>query len=204
MLAEPAPAGQQRAARDVSPQEADERRPISAAVDCYIALGSNLGDRARHIAAAWRALSTHPNIETVSTASLYQTAPVGGPPEQDPYLNTVICVRTSLPPEALLRLCLDIEDRLGRKRLEPDGPRTIDIDMLLFGDRVCHTAALILPHPRMHLRRFVLAPLAEIAPGVLHPTVRRRIDELLADLEPAEVTGQCCVRVADAGWQLGC
>ena len=105
----------------------------------------------------------------VRISSVYETAPVGGPPGQGPYLNAVAELRTDLAPADLLRTLLDVETGLGRVRTEKDGPRTIDLDILLYDAAVSDDAGLTLPHPRMHQRLFVLLPLAEIAPGPIHP-----------------------------------
>jgi 2-amino-4-hydroxy-6-hydroxymethyldihydropteridine diphosphokinase len=153
------------------------------ATTAYIALGSNLGDRRAYLERAVEALGALPGVTVLRRSSLYETAPVGGPPGQGPYLNAVAEVRTDLPAEALLRALLDIESQLGRVRQERDGPRTIDLDLLLYGDLVCAGDELTLPHPRLHERLFVLRPLAEIAPGVVHPVLRRTALDLLADLQ---------------------
>ena len=167
---------------------------------CYVALGSNLGDRLGQVASAIEALQAETRIQVLRRSRLYETAPVGGPADQGPYLNAVVAVRTSLAPDALLEICLRIERRLGRLRDQPNGPRTIDIDLLLCGEYVCQRPALTLPHPRMHLRRFVLQPLADIAPDLIHPTLGRSVRQLLADLDPPSATGQTCTGVAASGW----
>jgi 3-oxoacyl-[acyl-carrier protein] reductase len=152
-------------------------------VVAYIALGSNLGDREHSIRGALDALGAEPGIEVVRTSALYETEPVGGPAGQGPYLNAVAEVRTGLEPDALLRLLLDVEARLGRVRDVQDGPRTIDLDLLLYGDLVRDEPDPVVPHPRLHERAFVLRPLAEIAPGVIHPRLGVTAGELLARLE---------------------
>jgi 2-amino-4-hydroxy-6-hydroxymethyldihydropteridine diphosphokinase len=149
----------------------------------YIALGSNLGDRRAYLERAAEAMRGTPGVTVERLSSLYETAPVGGPPGQGPYLNAVAELRSDLPAEALLRALLDVEQRLGRVRQERDGPRTIDLDLLLYGDLVCAGPELTVPHPRLHERLFVLRPLAEIAPGVVHPVLQRTALDLLADLQ---------------------
>jgi len=146
----------------------------------YIGLGSNLGDRARMLFEGVRhlldALSVRARLST-----LHETAPVDLLDQPD-FLNGVVELSGTLPsPLALLDLCLDIEARLGRERRVAKGPRTLDLDLLLVGDRTWNDERLILPHPRMHLRRFVLAPLAELAPSLIHPVTGRTIRELLAE-----------------------
>ncbi|HZY88495.1 MAG TPA: 2-amino-4-hydroxy-6-hydroxymethyldihydropteridine diphosphokinase, partial [Gemmataceae bacterium] len=152
-------------------------------VTAFVALGSNLGDRRAYLGRAAEALRGLPGVTVARQSSLYETAPVGGPAGQGPYLNAAAEVRTDLPAEALLHALLDIESQLGRVRQERDGPRTIDLDLLLYGDLVCAGPELTVPHPRLHERLFVLRPLAEIAPGVVHPVLKRTALDLLADLQ---------------------
>lgn len=148
----------------------------------YIGLGSNLGDRRSSIEAAVERLRATEGIEEVLLSSLYETEPVGGPSGQGPYLNAAGRVRTMLRPHELLAVLLRIERELGRKRRERWGPRTIDLDLLLYEDQILDTPSLTLPHPRMHEREFVLGPLAEIAPDAMHPTMRLTIAEMLRRL----------------------
>ncbi|MCS6816518.1 MAG: 2-amino-4-hydroxy-6-hydroxymethyldihydropteridine diphosphokinase [Blastocatellia bacterium] len=156
----------------------------------FIGLGSNLGDREAYLAGARRALSHYGILERCS--SLYETEPVDVR-DQPRFLNQVIALRTPLDPIALLRACQAIERALGRERLIPKGPRTIDLDLLLYEDRVLtlqtEDVQLILPHPRLHQRRFVLVPLCEIYPDGCHPVLGKPFSQLLAELtDTAEVT----------------
>src|SRR5262249_13156096 len=132
----------------------------------FIALGSNLGDRRDYLDRAGRALSHHRPIVVERVSSYHQTGPVGGPPRQGAYRNAAAQLSARMAARELMRFLLEVEQFLGRVRQERDGPRTIDLDVLLYGDLVQQSADLTLPHPRMHERRFVLAPLAEIAPLV--------------------------------------
>ena len=136
--------------------------PLSTA---YLALGSNLGDRAALLRGALISLERGGAVRVVAESSVYETAPVGGP-EQPDYLNMVVAVETSLNPEALLERCLAAEAEQGRVRRERWGARTLDIDLLIYGGASMQTERLTLPHPRMTERAFVLVPLAEIAPGL--------------------------------------
>lgn len=131
----------------------------------YLSLGGNLGDPAQSMGAALRMLDGGAETRVTAVSSLYRTPPWGKLDQPD-FLNAAAAVETALSPRALLDLCLDVERRLKRVREERWGPRLIDIDILVFGDRVIHETGLEVPHPRMLERAFVLAPLAEIAPGL--------------------------------------
>jgi len=134
----------------------------------FIALGANLGDPAATVKAAFAALANLPDSRIVHCSSLYRTAPVGIT-EQPEFVNAVAQLETDLAPEALLDALLEIEQRFGRIRAERNGPRTLDLDLLLYGDQFVSLPRLTLPHPRLHLRAFVLYPLAEIAPNLEIP-----------------------------------
>ncbi len=134
----------------------------------YVALGANLGDPVATVRAALAALEALPGCRLVAASSLYRTAPIGLAGQPD-FINAVAAVDTQLDPEALLTALLALEADFGRVRLERNGPRTLDLDLLLHGDSVLHSPRLTLPHPRLHLRAFVLRPLAEIAPDLALP-----------------------------------
>lgn len=134
----------------------------------YIALGANLGDPVATVRAAFAALSGLDGVRLAAASSLYRTAPVGLADQPD-FINAVARVHTSLAPNALLKALLGLESEFGRVRQEKNGPRTLDLDLLLYEDLVLDTPDLVLPHPRLHLRAFVLAPLAEIAPDLAIP-----------------------------------
>lgn len=145
----------------------------------FLGLGSNLGDRENYLAAAQQRLLAREKLSLVAASSLYETAPVGLI-EQPDFLNQVIEVQSALSPEQLLDRALAVEQELGRRRRLRWGPRTIDIDLLCFGERVYSSVRLTLPHPRAQRRRFVLQPWAEIAPEFMVSPPGKTVRELLA------------------------
>jgi 2-amino-4-hydroxy-6-hydroxymethyldihydropteridine diphosphokinase len=150
----------------------------------YIALGSNLGHRAAHLQQAVEDMGALPDTRVVAESKVYETAPApGSAPGQGLYLNAVVQLDTSLEPHALLDALRDIEEQHGRQRREKWGPRTLDLDILLYDDQVIDTDALTIPHPHMHERPFVLEPLCDIAPDAVHPQQHRTAQELLRDLK---------------------
>jgi 2-amino-4-hydroxy-6-hydroxymethyldihydropteridine diphosphokinase len=138
----------------------------ATSVTAYVALGSNLGDRAAHLAAALAALADLPGTHLLSVSATYETAPVG-PAGQQNYFNAVAALATSLAPLALLDHLLAIEQAQGRVRRERWGPRTLDLDLLIHGSTALDDPRLTLPHPRMLERAFVLVPLADVAPNLI-------------------------------------
>ena len=141
---------------------------LATAATAYVALGANLGDPLATLQAALAALSAIPATTLGPTSSLYRTAPVGLRNQPD-FVNGVAQLRTTLSPRRMLEALFDIEALFGRSRSVPNAPRTLDLDLLLHGETTLSDNDLILPHPRMHLRAFVLVPLLEIAPGCTIP-----------------------------------
>ncbi|MBI3968197.1 MAG: 2-amino-4-hydroxy-6-hydroxymethyldihydropteridine diphosphokinase [Chloroflexi bacterium] len=158
----------------------------------FLGLGSNLGDRKANLRLAVRRLRELMQITRVS--SLYETGPVGFPDQPD-FLNAVAEAETILSPSGLLTVIKEVEESLGREPTFRYGPRAIDVDVLLYDDIVFHGLELEVPHPRLHERRFVLEPLVELAPDVVHPVLLRPVSAILADLPEGER-----VTVVEADW----
>jgi 2-amino-4-hydroxy-6-hydroxymethyldihydropteridine diphosphokinase len=150
----------------------------------YLSLGSNLGDRQVQLQDALAKLAAVGRV--VATSSFYETEPVEFT-RQPWFLNCAIALETNKTPEQLMAAILRIEEEMGRRRVQKKGPRAIDIDILLFDNTIVDSKELTIPHPAMHQRRFVLEPLAEIAPELLHPVLKKTIGELLDSLPPGQV-----------------
>lgn len=148
----------------------------------YLGLGSNLGQRATQLAACVAALDDDRALQLRRVSPVYESAPLGPVREQGTFFNAVVALETALDPPALLARCLAIETRMGRVRSTPQGPRTIDIDLLLVDDIVGAWPGLELPHPRMTFRAFVLSPLLNLQPGIVDPRTLRRLAEALPAL----------------------
>jgi len=158
----------------------------------YLSLGSNLGDRARNLRTAIEGLA-RAGVAVRRVSSIYETEPLELA-DQPKFLNLVVEAETALMPRQLLARTARIERELGRKRTVAKGPRTIDVDILFYGSSVINAPNLIVPHPRLAGRRFVLEPLAEIAPDLRHPVTRRTVREMLA-----EVSGQKVRKLRHSG-----
>lgn len=167
----------------------DENRPAesgAARVTAFVALGSNLSGPQRQLRAAFDALARLPDTQVIAHSSLYRSAPVGYADQPD-FVNAVAAIRTALSPRALLDALLTLERAHGRVREFANAPRTLDLDIVLYGEQVIHEPGLSVPHPRMHERAFVLVPLAEIAPDAVVPG-RGCVRDLLAGVDAARVT----------------
>jgi len=156
--------------------------PGTVRITAFLGLGSNVGAREKNIATALNSLETTRGISVSKVSSLYETDPVGGPADQPAFINAVARIETALSAPRLLAVCQKIEETLGRKRDLRWGPRTIDLDLLIYGDEVHSSAALTIPHPLMHERRFVMEPFVEIAPDFIHPMLNRTARQILDTL----------------------
>ncbi len=152
-------------------------------VTAYLALGANLGDRKRNIRDALEHLGNIDGITVNRVSSFLENPAIGGGPDAPPFINAAAEIKTTLGSHALLHRVLEIEKQLGRVRREKWEPRLIDIDLLLYGDLIISSQELVIPHPLMHERRFVLQPLAEIAPEAVHPVLQMTVGGLLQNLD---------------------
>ncbi len=152
-------------------------------VHAFIAVGSNLGNRQGHLDEARHLAAQSPGFKILRVSPVYETDPVGGPP-QGKYLNAVWEIETDRDPTALLQALNDIERRLGRNREKEkkNFPRTMDLDILFYGDKVVRLPGLVIPHPRLHERAFVLDPLADLAPDWVHPELKKTIRQLQEEI----------------------
>jgi len=151
----------------------------------YIGIGSNLGDKPGNFRRAIEALGSDPRNRLVRSSPLYCTEPVGKT-DQDWFVNGVVSVETSMRPGELLEFLLSIERKMGRVREEKWGPRTIDLDILFCEDQILNDTDLQVPHPRLHERRFVLIPLKDVAPDLVHPVLGKTVSRILAELDTEE------------------
>ncbi|MDP8201691.1 MAG: 2-amino-4-hydroxy-6-hydroxymethyldihydropteridine diphosphokinase [Candidatus Tenebribacter burtonii] len=149
---------------------------------CYLGLGSNLGNKQNYITNAIKYISELENVEIKRTSSIITTKPYGKIDQPD-FLNCVVELNTNILPEELLKKCLNIEDQLGRSRKGKWGPRTIDIDMLFYEDKIMNTKLLVLPHPELHKREFVLISLSELCPDLIHPIINKKIKDIFLELK---------------------
>lgn len=152
---------------------------------CFIGVGSNLGNRQEYINSAIEKLRTAKDCSVENISFIYETEPEGGP-KQDKFLNAAIKIKTTLSPSELLSVLKKIESVLGRRPCEVKwSARPIDLDILLYDDIILETEELVIPHPLMHKRWFVLKPLCDIAKEIVHPVLKKNINELLKELESA-------------------
>ncbi|MBN1254685.1 MAG: 2-amino-4-hydroxy-6-hydroxymethyldihydropteridine diphosphokinase [Deltaproteobacteria bacterium] len=152
----------------------------------YLGLGSNLGDKVAQCLLALKEVSADNHNQIKAVSSLYKTEPIGYR-DQDWFINCVAEVSTTLPPHPLQEFLQGIEQSMGRKRTVKMGPRIIDLDILLYGNEVIEEEDLVIPHPRLHERRFVLVPLMELVPDLLHPILKKTVTDLLKEREDGSV-----------------
>lgn len=167
----------------------------------FVGLGANLGDRESFCSRAVRMVHETDGCRVVCVSRLYRTEPVGVN-GHDWYLNAVMEVQTTLPPQMLLERLFAVEAFVGRVRSGAVEPRVIDLDLLMFGETVIKAPGLELPHPRMHLRRFVMVPMAEIAPGLVHPVLGATLEELIESC-PEKGQGISPFSSEGVGWGTG-
>ena len=162
----------------------------------YLGLGTNLGDRRANLREAANLLASGPGLRVMRCSRVYETEP-WGVADQPAFLNCVLEAAVTLSPEDLLARCKEVEATLGRQPGIRWGPRLIDVDILLYGDRTVNLPHLEIPHPRLHLRAFALIPLAELAPGLEHPALPKSIGQLAGEAEGREgVSAAGCVKLA--------
>ena len=149
-------------------------------IEYLLSLGSNLGDRLKNLATALAELNKQ-NISIVSTSNVYETSPVDCLDNSPAFLNAAVKIKTELKPSKLISIVLDTEIKIGRKRSSLNAPRIIDIDLLLGGNLISNDEKIVLPHPRMHDRLFVLTPLREIAAETIHPVLKKNISQIYSD-----------------------
>ncbi|WP_455378926.1 2-amino-4-hydroxy-6-hydroxymethyldihydropteridine diphosphokinase [Petrachloros mirabilis] len=162
----------------------DHRSPITMKETVYIGFGSNVGDRVDFCDRAVTLMSLLPHSQLTGVSLLYETEPVkdGSNPGDEWFLNGVVRLETEVTPKSLLSALREVERALGRNQDNRSGPRTIDLDILFYGDRIIDEADLVVPHPRLHRRRFVLMPLSELDPLLVHPVRRLSVNQMLAEV----------------------